>query len=212
VCGGALGQTENSHHRDVRQRPRIEESGCFYHLTTNGNNRGAIFRDDIDREDFLLLLARVARRYGWSVFAYCLMTTHYHLVLAIGDAGFSAGMRDLNGGHSLHVNRRHGREGHLLRNRFHSEPIEDEAHLLQACRYDVLNPVAAGICAHPRVHLWSSYLATLGRVLAPPFLAVDELLRLFAPSPVTARRLYGAFVAEGVADARAAAARASTAR
>jgi putative transposase len=72
--------------------------------------------------------------------------------------------------------------------------------LLEACRYVVLNPVRAGLCAHPEEWPWSSYRATAGLEPRPAFLADSELLRRFAPSLRDARRLYVDFVAEGIAE------------
>jgi len=60
---------------------RIEYDGALYHLTSRGNERKAIFRDDTDRELFLATLSQVADRFHWICHAYCLMDNHYHLVI-----------------------------------------------------------------------------------------------------------------------------------
>lgn len=132
------------------------------------------------------------------------MTNHYHLVVQIGDDGLSDGMQWLNGVFSRATNRDQGREAHLFRNRFKSRLIESEAHLVAACRYVVLNPVAAGLCERPEDWEWSSYRATAGLDERPAFLADGELLRLFAPSTNEARRRYRELVAQGAAELRAA--------
>ncbi len=38
---------------------RIEYDGAVYHVTSRGNDRKAIYRDDEDREQFLAMLAKV---------------------------------------------------------------------------------------------------------------------------------------------------------
>jgi putative transposase len=131
------------------------------------------------------------------VLTYCLMTNHYHLVLSAPHGGISAGMQEVNGGYSRRTNSRYGRSGHLFKNRFSATAIARDAHLLEACRYVVLNPVRARMCEHAEDWPWSSYLACAGRRLAPRFLAVDELLGLFGNEPTEARRRYAAFVSEG---------------
>jgi hypothetical protein len=103
-------------------------------------------------------------------------------------------MQELNGGYSRQTNQRYGWTGHLFRNRFFGVELESEAHLLEACRYVVLNPVRARLCARPDEWFWSSYRACAGLDFAPPFLAADTLLPLFAPQPERARDLYKAFV------------------
>jgi REP element-mobilizing transposase RayT len=162
-------------------KPRVEVPGAYYHVGTRGNNKRSIFEDDRDREVFLLILRRVARRHGWLLYAYCLMGNHYHLVLQIGEAGISEGMCELNTAHAVTYNVRHGRINHLFGRRYWSELIVTNRHLFQACRYVVQNPVRAGLCNQCEDWKWSSYRATIGMSTPPPFLAVDDLLEFVAP-------------------------------
>jgi putative transposase len=178
---------------------RVEIPGATYHVSTRGSNREPIFWTDEDRWLFLRMVGIVTAKYAWTVLAYCLMTNHFHLVLQIAEAGLSAGMQWLNGTASRATNQRHGRSAHLFRNRFSSVLIESDAHLLVACRYVVLNPVRAGLCAHPEEWPWSSYRATAGLEPSPAFLADGELLRRFDPSVPEARRRYVEFVADAIA-------------
>ncbi len=170
-----------------------------YHLASRGSNRQPIYSSDRERRLFLRLLGMTVAKHAWTVLAYCLMANHYHLVVEIADGGLSAGMQWLNGGFSRITNRDQGREAHLFRNRFASRLVESETHLVAACRYVVLNPVAAGLCSHPGDWRWSSYRATAGLESRPAFLADARLLAQFAPSRREARRLYRAFVADGLA-------------
>jgi len=106
-------------------------------------------------------------------------------------------MQVLNTGYSVRTNKRHGRTGHLVRNRFYSNLVEDDAHLMEAIRYIVLNPVRAGLCQSPADWPWSSYRACAGTELAHPFLSVDRVLGLFGTRPAAARAEFRAFVREG---------------
>jgi len=177
-------------------RPNVP--GATYHVNSKGTNGEAIVYDDEDRRRFLWHLDRTTRRYGWILFAYCLMTNHYHLLLRVPTGGLSAGMRLLNRGYSWGTNRRHERSMHLFRQRFFSEEIESEAHLLATCRYVVLNPVRAGICEQTADWPWSSYRSTAGLEPAPAFVAREAMLRLFDPDPMRAERRYRAFVEKGL--------------
>src|SRR5205823_2647292 len=124
----------------VARHPRIEVPGGIYHVGSRGNRGGRIYADDYERLVFLKLLERVATRYRWTCHAYCLMANHYHLLISI-ESGLSDGMRELNGEFASFTNVRHDLEGHLFRNRFWSELIESEAHMLETSRYVVLNPI-----------------------------------------------------------------------
>ena len=106
-------------------------------------------------------------------------------------------MQQLNTGYSVRTNKRYGRTGHLVRNRFYSGLVEDDVHLLEAIRYIVLNPVRAGLCQSPAAWPWSSYRACAGTELAHPFLSVDRVLGLFGTRPESARDEFCAFVREG---------------
>jgi putative transposase len=176
--------------RDGRQ---IGE-GCYYHLGSRGNFKQRIVADDFDRVMWIQLLGAVTRAADWLILSYCLMTNHFHLVVQAGRSSVSDAMQVLNGEFSRRANRRAERSGHLFENRFHSEPIVSDAHLLAACRYVDLNPCKAGICPNPDDWEWSSYRATVGEAHPPAFLAVGELLRLFGADPVKAREAYREFV------------------
>lgn len=176
---------------------RIEEPNGIYHVSSRGNNGETMFRDDSDRIEWLRFLAKVALRYRWVGFTYVLMGNHFHFLVQIPYGGLSRGMQLLNTSYSIRTNRRYGRTGHLVRNRFYSTLIEDERHLLEAIRYIVLNPVRAGLCHRPEDWPWSSYRACAGAELAHPFMSVDSLLELFGTRPAEARSAFRDFVREG---------------
>ena len=169
-------------------------------MIARGNARGLVFVDDADRRRFVDLLASVVERFGWVVYAYCLMGNHYHLVLETPRANLSAGMRQLNGCYAQYFNRRQSRCGHVFQARFRSILVETESYLLAVCRYVVLNPVRARLCSRPDGWLWSSYRGTAGIEAGEMFLAVDSLLVRFARGRKQAAARYRAFVAAGLGE------------
>jgi REP element-mobilizing transposase RayT len=177
---------------------RLEYPGALYHLTTRGNGGQKIFLDRADGLRLLDILGATCERFGWHCTAYCLMTNHYHLVVATPEPNLSRGMRQLNGVYTQAFNRRHGVSGHLFQGRFKAIHVEREPHLLELARYVVLNPVRAGLVNHPRAWHWSSYRQTVGTAPAAPWLETADLLSHFAETPAEARRTYGAFVQEGL--------------
>ena len=176
---------------------RIEFAGALYHVTSRGNARGDIYLDEQDRRRFLSFVAETCERTGWSCYAYCLMTNHYHLLLQTPSANLSSGMRQLNAGYSQAFNRAHGRSGHVLQGRYSAIHVERESHLLEVARYVVLNPVRAGLVSAAVDWPWSSYRATVGAAPAPAWLAVDAILAAFSGTPERAIERYRNFVAEG---------------
>lgn len=173
---------------------RIEFPDAVYHVTSRGNDRKAIFRDDIDRRKFIAFLGEAVERFGWSLTAWVLMTNHFHLVLQTPEANLSQGMHWLNSSYVGWFNRRHKRAGHLYQGRFKSPLIEKETYLRDTLRYVVLNPVRAGMVVRPENYKWSSYRATAGLEVAPAWLDTKSTLALFDPDPDAARRIYQDFV------------------
>ena len=77
-----------------------------------------LFVDESDRALFIRLLVKQARKSGWCVLAYTLMTTHYHLLLRLEKPALSSGFQRLNSMYARLYNRRHGRRGALWQRRF----------------------------------------------------------------------------------------------
>jgi putative transposase len=144
--------------------PRRNLPDGTYHVTTRAVGGERAFRDDDDRRLFLSLLARAARRHAWRLDTFCLMTTHYHLLLACTREDLSDGFRFLNGDYARAFNERYGRRGHLFAGRFASQLVESEEHVDAARRYILLNPVKAGLCRAAAEWPWSR--SRYGRDLA----------------------------------------------
>ena len=122
---------------------RIEYVGALYHVTARGDNKAEIYLDDGDREQFLVTLEEVCRRFNWVLHTYCLMDNHYHLLIETPESNLSSGMRQLNGVYTQRFNRKHERVGHVFQGRFKSILVQKEYYLLELARYIVLNPVRA---------------------------------------------------------------------
>jgi putative transposase len=177
--------------------PRIEVPKGVYHVTANATHGSQIFRDDADRSRWLRLLATVVDAFLWECFAYCLLSTHYHLVVRIEEPTLARGMQYLNARHAESFNRRHGRRGHAFGARYYSILVETETHAMEVCRYVALNPVRAGLCVLAEGWPWSSFAATVGLAPAPVWLRTEWVLGLFADDPEVARRRFRAFIEQG---------------
>lgn len=177
---------------------RIEYPGAVYHVTSRGNARGRIYRDEEDRMAFLSTLKWVIERFAWTCHGYCLMDNHFHLLIEIAQPNLSRGMRQLNGVYTQRFNRRHRKAGHLFQGRFKAILVEKDSYLLELARYVVLNPVRAKMVGMPEQYRWSSYRAMLGLEPAAPGLTTDWVLCQFARTKAVARRRYAQFVRAGV--------------
>jgi putative transposase len=148
---------------------------------------------------FLVVLASTVPRYRILCHAYCLMGNHYHLLVQTPEPNLSIAMRQLNGVYTQRFDRRHGRCGHVLQGRFGAQLVDGDAYLREVCRYIVLNPVRAGLVAHPGEWRWSSFRATAGETAMPGFLSVDWTRSLSdARTHAGAIRSFVSFVEAGI--------------
>jgi len=177
---------------------RIEYPGAVYHITSRGNEKKLIFKDERDREIFLDTLSQVDKRYNWLCHAYCLMNNHYHLIIETPDGNLSVGMRQLNGVYTQAFNRQHNRVGHLFQGRYKGILIQKDSHLLEVCRYVVLNPVRAKAVKKPEQWRWSSYQATAGIEKPHPCLSTEWILNQFGSTRRIAEKAYRKFVEDGI--------------
>src|SRR5512147_3044024 len=173
---------------------RIEYAGAVYHITSRGNEKKAVFKSDQDRINFLNTLQHVNKRYNWICHAYCLMSNHYHLLIETPDGNLALGMRQLNGVYTQLFNRLHGRTGHLFQGRYKAILIQKDTHLLEVCRYVVLNPVRAGIVGGPEEWVWSSYRGTTGLERAHRCLTSEWVIGQFSDNKAKGQRAYAQFV------------------
>jgi len=178
---------------------RLEFEGALYHVTSRGDRREPIFEDAVDRRELLEIVGDGFDRFDAEAFAYCLMGNHYHFVIRTRRPNLSRLMRHVNGVYTQAFNRRHGKVGHLFQGRFKAVLVDEDAYLLEVCRYVDLNPVRAGIVRRPQDWNWSSYRAHAGLGKGPSWLntaAVRERLAPEATAQAAAAR-YAEFVAQG---------------
>ena len=168
---------------------RIEYDGALYRVTSRGNDRKAICKNDSNRELFLNIPAHVNDRFHLICHGYCLMNHHCRPVIEIPDEKLSNGIRQLNGVYTQALNGRR-RLGQLFRRRFKAILVQKDSHFLEVCRYVVLNPVRGKAISHPRQWKWSSYRAMAGVVSAPGCVTTDEILSHFGQRKPTGHEKY----------------------
>jgi len=135
---------------------RVIAAGYPHHVTQRGNRRQQTFFNDEDYAVYLELLSEWTRKHNVSVWAYCLMPNHVHLIaVPATQDGLARAIGEAHRRYTRRINFREGWRGHLWQERFASFPM-DEKHLLAAVRYVEMNPVAAGLVEAPEQYRWSS--------------------------------------------------------
>lgn len=148
--------------RIAREKKSIDG---IYHITERGNEKKDIFNDDADRIKFLEILGRNKEKYGYKIYAYCLMNNHIHLLISSNGSDISQVMKSINVSYVIYFNRKYNRCGHLFQDRFKSEYIDSDEYLLEVSRYIHLNPVRAGMVTSEKLdsYRWNSFAAYIGK-------------------------------------------------
>jgi REP element-mobilizing transposase RayT len=173
---------------------RRDISAGLFHVTCHSVWELDLFRDDVDRVNYLAELVRTMRRRGWICPVVCLMTTHAHFMFEIGDDSLAEGMQELNFRYAVSFNARHRRRGRVFGAPYSPTRIRDDSHLLTAYRYVVMNPVEAGLVDRPEDWRWSSYATTIGLSQDFAFVNANRVLGALGGPPEVARARLRAFV------------------
>ena len=140
------------------------DAPAYYHVYNRASGERHLFRDAADREYFIHLMRRhllppkdgadeIYRIYDVKVVAYCLMSSHFHLLLyqEIDPSAITGFMRSVGTAYSMYYNRKYKSKGHVFQSAFRASYIADEAYLSHISRYIHLNP------RNYATWKWSSY-------------------------------------------------------
>lgn len=167
-----------------------------------GVERRLIFLDDRDRRNLLRRFSRILPESSCACFAWALMPNHMHLVLRTGEVEIGRVMARVGTGYAGYFNRRHGRVGHLVQNRFKSRIVSNDADLQNLIRYVHLNPVSAKIVGSLKAleqFPWSGHAALMGGS-PQPFHDWIETLLFFGKDLRIARSLLREFMQAGLSE------------
>ena len=148
-----------------RQSRKPSDTG-IYHVMMRGINHQTIFEDEEDNYQFINTLDRMRVRYddegnacgrNCRYYAYCLMGNHFHLLIRERDERVGETIKRIASSYVYYYNRKYGRDGHLFKERFKSEPVNDMAYFTVLLRYIHQNPVKAGIVEKVKDYEFSSW-------------------------------------------------------
>jgi putative transposase len=182
------------------RQARIDSSGALHHIICRGIERCEIFKDDIDRDDFISRLGKILIETSTSCHAWALIPNHFHVLLQTGRLPIATVMRRLLTGYATKFNNRHNRHGHLFENRYKSILCQEEPYLLELTRYIHLNPLRAGIVSsldELRTYRYCGHRRILGRSIEP-WMSTSETLAKFGRDINASRKAYETFIADGV--------------
>ena len=133
---------------------RLQIENGLYHITSRGNERRQIYLDDSDYKKFLEYVGKAKEKYKVYLYAYVLMSNHYHLLIETTQENLSHLMHYLNGSYTSYFNWKHKRHGHLFQGRYKSILVDKETYFMELTRYIHLNPVKAKMVEDPLKYPW----------------------------------------------------------
>ena len=178
---------------------RLDARGVLHHVMGRGIERSDIFLSDEDRTDFITRLATLAQQGDLDVYAWALLSNHFHLLIKTGKRPLSSSMRKILTGYVVNFNRRHRRHGHLFQNRYKSIVCQEDTYLKELVRYIHLNLLRAGIVADLKElsqNPWSGHSALTGKIKRP-WQDTAYVLSSFGENSARGRRNYLSYVRKG---------------
>ena len=154
--------------------PRLMFAGQAHHLLQLGNDQQPIFRDDLDRLQFLHFLHAASRQFHVAIHAYVLMPNQWQLLATPSEESSLSRMVQWLGRYYVPwFNRKYARTGTLFQGRFKAAVLESGPYVTACCRYIETSPMLDGLVGSPADFRWSSYGHHAG--IKPDPLITDHL-------------------------------------
>ena len=133
------------------RKARDQSPTDFYHIMMRGINKERIFERKQNKEFLLHLLKKDQENLEVEIGAFCIMDNHAHLIIKGSINDISQFIKKINIKFAMRYNKNLERVGHVFQDRYRSENIYNDSHLMQAISYIHNNPVKAGII---KKHIW----------------------------------------------------------
>ena len=175
---------------------RIDYPNAWHHVMNRARRGQDLFVDKADYQQFIDLLQETTDLFNVNVAAYCLILTHYHLMLQTPDANLSRCMRHLNGVYTQRYNVSHSCDGTLFRGRYKSILVDADNYVLQLVRYIHRNPLKAGLVKRLDQYVWSSHKGYLSKAKKWNWLYKHFVLDMLTTQINSQIQIYKQFMAQ----------------
>ena len=175
---------------------RIQYEGAIYHIMSRGVGGGKIFLTNEDYSKFLEYVEKAREKFGLDIFAFVLMSNHYHMLIRTNEPNLSRTMQWIQTAYSIYYNREHKRSGHLFQGRYKSIVVGDESYWNVLSFYIHLNPLRAGIIEKLSKYKWSSYRDYVSAMKVHKWVNSEAVLDGFGKNILNARKEYRKLIRE----------------
>jgi putative transposase len=176
--------------RIFRAKRKLTAPDVVSHITQRAAGKELLF---LEESDYLYMLAKmkdITKRRSLDVYAFCLMSTHVHILVSPRKDELNAAMRDLFSCYAMMFNRKYERKGHPFAGPYRQAVCLDDSYLLAASLYIHMNPARAGVVTNPRGYRWSSVRLFYDRNAPQSFVKPDFILGLLGREDHKRKKIY----------------------
>lgn len=176
----------------MARKPRIDYKGALYHVMCRGNNKETILKEEEDKQMYLDLIKKYKKRYGFKLYAYCIMDNHVHMQIEREDVVLSKIMQGIQQSYTQRYNKKYERTGHVFQQRYKAQLCNKDEYLLQLIKYIHMNPVKAGL-EEGLNYKWSSHQIYI-RGEDEDLIDLEFVTGLFSKNPEKWIKVYNEFM------------------
>ncbi len=159
----------------------ILESGHYYHIYNQGNNKEELFIEEKNYSYFLSLLKKYIVPIA-EIYCYCLLPNHFHLLIRTNDdienPLISQAFSNLFNAYSKAINKAYQRSGSLFKRKFSRIKVKDEIYLKNLVLYIHTNSQHHKIANNFNAYPHSSFMAYMSDKKTD--ISKEYILELFA--------------------------------
>lgn len=176
----------------MARKPRIHYTGALYHVIVRGNNGEDVLREELHKSKYLDIIALYKDKIGFTLYAYCIMDNHAHLLIEVNDIPLSKIMQRIQQVYTQWFNQKYNRTGHVFQQRYKALLCDKDNYLLQLIRYIHNNPARANL-EGGIAYKWSSHEYYTGKKYSD-IVNTSFVLGLFSENKDKAVRQYLQFM------------------
>lgn len=181
------------------RQARIDYIGALHHVIVRGIEEKYIFKEEYDKKELYTRLKELLEKSNLQIYAWSIMSNHFHLAIQTGKTTLSEFMRQLLTGYAINYNKKHKRKGYLFQNRYKSILCDADEYLLPLIRYVHLNPVKARMITFGQLkkYKWTGHVELINGK-EKGLIERDEVLGFFGKTEGKAKSAYEEFVKDGL--------------
>lgn len=181
----------------MARKQRIHYKGALYHVMARGNNGEYHLSKECEKIDYINVIRKYKERYGFKLYAYCIMDNHIHMLIEVDEMPLEKIMQGIQQVYTQRYNKINKRTGHIFQQRYKAIVCNKDGYLLHLIKYIHFNPVEAGITKTVDYN-WSShheYLQNKNDLIETNF-----VLKMLSTNKMQAIKQYTEYMSEEMED------------